>query len=117
MEIYGLKQRKKKKWWLIPIIIIGILLVFIWLTGLLLGSSSPNREAISAAVSENAELKRQIEDLNSQVASLREQLASAQGELTAAQGELAARPVITPEPPPAPDAAAAEGTSPRNYEG
>ena len=110
---YGLKQRKKKKWWLIPVIIIAVLLAVIFTVGIILGSNSEERAAISTAVSENAELHRQIDDLNAQIAALNEQLAITQGELDA-------RPTIAPEETAVPEEADAaqgdEGTSPRNYE-
>ena len=111
---YGLKQRKKKKWWLIPVIAIAVVFVGISVVGIILGSGSDERLAISKAVSENAELHRQIDDLNAQIASLNEQL---QG----VQSELDARPTTAPEETANPDedgeVSAYEGTSPRNYEG
>ena len=111
---YGLKQRKKKKWWLIPVIVIAVILIVIFAVGIILGSSNAERGAISTAVSENAELHRQIDDLNAQIAALNEQLA-----LT--QSELDARPTAAPEETAAPQESDEMfpygGTSPRNYEG
>ena len=110
---YGLKQRKKKKWWLIPVIVIAVIFVVISAVGIILGSNGAEHMSISAAVSENAELHRQIDDLNAQIASLNEQLA-------AVQGELDARPIAMPEETAAPDGTGEPqdngGTSPRNYE-
>ena len=111
---YGLKQRKKKKWWLIPVIVIAAIFVVISVVGIILGSGSAEKEQISAAVSENAELHRQIDDLNAQIASLNEQLAGAQSELDA-------RATMAPEDSAAPqdtdETLPYTGVSPRNYEG
>ena len=113
MEIYGLKQRKKKKWWLIPVIIIAAVFVVISVVGIILGIDSPEHAAISTAVSENAQLHRQIDDLNAQVTSLNEQL-------WGVQSELDARPTMAPEEAEVPvdeyEEPLYEGTSPRNYE-
>ena len=111
---YGLKQRKKKKWWLIPVIVIAAIFVVISVVGIILGANSAEKAQISAAVSENAELHRQIDDLNAQIASLNEQLAGVQSELDA-------RATTAPEDLVAPqdmdETLPYEGVSPRNYEG
>ena len=114
MEIYGLKQRKKKRWWLIPVIAVAVILAVILTVGIILGITNDERRTISAAVSENAELHRQIDDLNAQIAELNEQL-------YLVQGELAARPTTAPEETGEPSETDAPpsytGTSPRNYGG
>ena len=114
MEIYGLKQKKKKKWWLIPAIIIAAVLAVILTVGIIVNVTNAEHDSISAAISENAELHRQIDDLNAQIADL-------QGQLASVQFELDARPTIAPEetvnPEVSPEPEAQDGnTSPRNYE-
>ena len=110
---YGLKQRKKKKWWLIPVIVIAAVFVVISAVGIILGSNSDEHAGVSAAVSENAKLHRQIDDLNAQIAALNEQLAGVQSELDARP---TAAPEETPEPVEEDGTVSYEGISPRNYE-
>ena len=113
MEIYGLKQKKKKKWWLIPLIIIAVILAVILVVGIIVNVTNAEHDSITAAVSENAELRRQIDDLNAQINDLEEQLSFTQSEIDA-------RPTVTPEetlsPEETPETGSRVGTSPRNYE-
>lgn len=110
MEIYGLRQ-KKKKWWLIPIIAAALILAAIFAVGITVNITNADHLVITKSVKENAELKRQIEELNAKIAELRR-------ELEGTRRELDTRP--TPEPeatePPASPEPENGATSPRNFE-
>lgn len=101
MELYGFNgKKKKKKIWVIPACIAGAAVLCIFVLGIILSISSPERDTISAAVKENTELKQQISDLNTQVENL-------QAENDTLRAELDARPTAVPSPVATPAASAA----------
>ncbi len=111
MEIYGLRQKKKKKWWLIPVIAAAVVFALIFTVGIIVNVTNADHSAITQSVRENAELKRQIEDLNAKIANL-------QSELEGTRRELDARPTAAPEATDLPASPEPQegAVSPRNFQ-
>ena len=105
METYGFGRRKKKKIWLIPLIIIGAVLVFIYAVGIIISVTNADRDKIARSVSENAVLKEQINSLNMQISDMQRKIDSLNEYIAG-----------LPTPTPAPEVGTEQengGTSPR----
>lgn len=86
------KKNKLKRVLMAVAIIAAVLLIAIWVIGLIVGSGSEGRQAVSSAISENVELKNQVNELTQQVQDL-------QAEVDSLQTELAAIPTQEPVMP------------------
>ena len=84
-------RRKYKKLIMTLCIIAAVFLAAVGIIGIIAGSGGAERERISAAVSENTELKQQISDLQNKVDELN-------SEVERLNEELEKRPTPTPVP-------------------
>lgn len=118
-QIYGNlngKQNKKgKKLLIILLCIAAAVVVVLAIIGFTVGANPAERQYISSAITENTQLRLQIDQLNEEIEKLNE-------EITRLGGELELRPTIAPEPYSVPDGimeavptATPAVISPRNY--
>lgn len=89
-NINGKQKKKGSKIFIILICIIAIIIIALAAIGLTIGADSEGQQQISAAISENTQLKMQIDELNDEIEKLNE-------EIERLGGELEARPTLEPE--------------------
>ena len=90
MNNYGFgEKKKKKKLWRILLIIILVLIASIYAVVIIVNIKSADHDTITQSVSENADLKKQTEELNARIAEL-------ENEINSLNEELDARPTGTP---------------------
>ncbi len=101
------KKTGRKKILIVLICVAAAVLLALMVIGIIAGNMSDEKTTISDAVSENVQLKQQIDDLNAQ-------LDEKQAMIDELQAELDARPTQAPEPTAAAeDESAQRQTSPR----
>lgn len=98
--------RKKKKLWRILLIIVLALIAAIYAVGIIVNITNADHDTITQSVSENADLKKQIDEQNAKIAEL-------ENEINSLNDELSARPTDTPAPA-ATETPVPSGTSPRS---
>ena len=94
------KKNKLKRVLIAVAIIAAVLLIAIWVIGLIAGSGSENRQSVSSAISENVELKNQVNELTQQVQDLQAEVDSLQTELAAVPEPVMPTPAVTEEQSP-----------------
>lgn len=115
-NINGKQHKKGGKLLIILICIIALVIIALAVIGLTVGSNSAGHQQISEAISENTQLKMQIDELNEEIEKLNK-------EIERLGGELEARPTAAPETYTAPNEAvdqliptsSPEVISPRGY--
>ncbi len=95
MQSYRLINQKSpskaKKLLIILAVVIGLILLFLGIIGLIRGSDSAEHQNVSAAIEENLNLKRKVQELQQEIADLQEQVAQMSETISA---------ISTPEPSP-----------------
>lgn len=93
MQSYRLINQKGpssgKKLLIILAVIVGVILLLLGIVGLIRGSDSAEHQNVSAAIEENLNLKRKVQELQQEIADLQEQLAQMSEAISA---------MATPEP-------------------
>ncbi len=90
-SIHSKKPSKLRKLLIILAVILGLVLIFLALVGLIASSDSAENQNVSATVAENVSLKQEVADLQQQIEQLQTQIDNL-------NGELSARPTIAPTP-------------------
>lgn len=107
---YG-RKRKYKKLLIIICCCAAVFLIAVGTVGIIAGSGSEERQAVSAAVSENIELKQQMSGMQETIDSLNQRIEDL-------ETELEQRPTVSPTPyavqgKPSPSPSPSEQTVPR----
>lgn len=87
---YG-RKRKSKKLLIIICCCAAVFLIAVGVVGIIAGSSGEERQEVSAAVSENIELKQQMSGMQEKIDGLNQRIAEL-------ENELEQRPTISPTP-------------------
>ena len=89
--VYYGKGRKKKKIIITVCSVLGAVLVALGAIGIIAGSNSPERQAVSSAINENMELKQKVSDMQTEIDELKNKISEL-------EGELGSRPTFSPSP-------------------